>query len=455
MIETLKNKWTEFWQVIPAEFNQLVPGFVAEEEERIRTSVRVIGLCGLILVGSLAITNWLFYRQDILVLGSINLIILLMNGLYVINRRPEMRRISIELLFYTGFFIFVGGATIASLILREITSLVLASTVFVVILVIVSSFNYWLASTLFVLVGYLVFINVVGIAPERGAANSYIAVFTVISPFFVWFVNRTAFRQRWQAFLDRHRLEEANEKLQEQTAVLAQTNTLLETRNEELDAFAHTVAHDLKNPFAIVIGYAEILQDEITAAEHPHWHEYLTQVSKAGRKGDSIIRELLLLAAVRREDVELAPLEMGGIVAQALERLSHHVAEQNVELRQPVDWPVVMGYAGWVEEVWVNYISNAIKYGGRPCRLELITQMMPDGWVRFGVHDNGKGLTEEEQSRLFTEFTRLDTQWAEGHGLGLSVVRRIVEKLNGRVGIISGVGQGSTFYFELRQNSQQ
>jgi signal transduction histidine kinase len=146
---------------------------------------------------------------------------------------------------------------------------------------------------------------------------------------------------------------------------------------------------------------------------------------------------------------------MGGIVAQALERLSHHVAEQNVELRQPVDWPVVMGYAGWVEEVWVNYISNAIKYGGRPCRLELITQMMPDGWVRFGVHDNGKCLTEEEQSRLFTEFTRLDTQWAEGHGLGLSVVRRIVEKLNGRVGIISGVGQGSTFYFELRQNSQQ
>jgi len=140
---------------------------------------------------------------------------------------------------------------------------------------------------------------------------------------------------------------------------------------------------------------------------------------------------------------------MGIIVAQALERMSHHIEANAVEVVQAEQWPVVMGYPGWVEEVWVNYISNAIKYGGRPCRVELTAEVRPDGWVRFGVQDNGAGLSPKEQTVLFTEFTRLDKLRAKGHGLGLSIVQRIMEKLNGRVGIESEVGQGSTFYFEL------
>ena len=228
-----------------------------------------------------------------------------------------------------------------------------------------------------------------------------------------------------------------------------EANRELQKRNEELDAFAHTVAHDLKNPLTIVVGYAEILQDELMEADDTRLLDYANQAVAAGLKGNKIIQELLLLAAVRKEDIILLPLQMDGIVTQALERLSHHIEEEQVALIKPGHWPVVMGYAGWVEEVWVNYVSNAIKYGGRPCRVELGATAMPDGMMRFWVRDNGKGLTAEEQAVLFTEFTRLDKLRAKGHGLGLSIVVRIMEKLNGRVGIESVVGEGSTFYFEL------
>jgi two-component system sensor histidine kinase/response regulator len=99
--------------------------------------------------------------------------------------------------------------------------------------------------------------------------------------------------------------------------------------------------------------------------------------------------------------------------------------------------------------VWANYISNAIKYGGRPPHIELGATAQDDGMVRFWVRDNGAGLTPEEQTRLFIPFTRLDQVQVKGHGLGLSIVRRIVGKLGGQVGVESQVGQGSVFSFTL------
>jgi two-component system, sensor histidine kinase and response regulator len=102
-----------------------------------------------------------------------------------------------------------------------------------------------------------------------------------------------------------------------------------------------------------------------------------------------------------------------------------------------------------VAEVWANYLSNAIKYGGDPPRAELGADLPADGRVRFWVRDNGPGLSPEDQARLFAPFERLHQVRAQGHGLGLSIVRRIVEKLGGEVGVESAVGQGSTFWFTL------
>jgi signal transduction histidine kinase len=124
------------------------------------------------------------------------------------------------------------------------------------------------------------------------------------------------------------------------------------------------------------------------------------------------------------------------------------------EVALPDTWPVALGYGPWIEQVWVNYLSNAIKYGGEPPRVELGADVSgyagpSQGRVRFWVRDNGPGLGEEEIGSLFVPFTRLDQARAQGHGLGLSIVRRIVEKLGGGVGVESEPGEGSLFYFAL------
>jgi PAS domain S-box-containing protein len=233
--------------------------------------------------------------------------------------------------------------------------------------------------------------------------------------------------------------------------ILRQHTGELEARNAELDAFAHTVAHDLKNPVSSVVGYADVLRRNYATLPEDVQEEFLDVITRNSRKIASIIDELLLLSSVRgMGEVEMHPLEMGRIVAEARGRLLHLIEEHQGEIDLPDSWPVAMGYGPWVEAVWTNYINNALKYGGHPPRIELGSMVHADGWIRFWVRDNGQGLSHEEQARLFTPFERLHKTRAQGHGLGLSIVQRIVKKLGGQVGVESGVpGEGCEFYFTL------
>jgi signal transduction histidine kinase len=223
----------------------------------------------------------------------------------------------------------------------------------------------------------------------------------------------------------------------------------LERQNAELDAFAHTVAHDLKNPLTALTAFSTMLEAEGSHMAPDQISQDMRVITKNAQRAANIIDELLLLASVRRqEEIESTPLDMARIVAEAKERLSGMIAQHQGEIVTRDEWPVAVGYGPWVQEVWVNYISNALKYGGRPPRVELGATAR-DGTVHFWVRDNGEGLGEQEQDSLFTEFTRLHQVRAGGYGLGLSIVRRIVEKLGGDVGVESEVGEGSTFYFTL------
>jgi PAS domain S-box-containing protein len=259
----------------------------------------------------------------------------------------------------------------------------------------------------------------------------------------------------------------------------------LAAQNAELDAFNHTVAHDLKNPLGLVIGYARFLASAYDTLSDDEIQLSLKTMLRSSEKLDSIIKELLLLAGVRKEEVVSVPLAMGEIVQEACVRfeLIIHETGAHISLPDPVAWPVALGHAPWVEEVWANYISNALKYGGRPQEsippyvelgytildfglpivdLEPLSGMSqpkienlkskiqnPESKIVFWVRDNGWGLASEAQTKLFAPFTRLEHVRAQGYGLGLSIVRRIVEKLGGEVGVISAPGEGSYFYFTL------
>lgn len=230
---------------------------------------------------------------------------------------------------------------------------------------------------------------------------------------------------------------------------LQAANTDLQTRNAELDAFAHTVAHDLKNALNTIMGHAELLEYDLETLPQEALLPSVRSIGRMGHKMNNIIEELMLLAGVRDQVITPQPLDMAVIVAEASTRLEYMLRDARVEVHVPSHWPIALGYGPWVEEVWVNYMSNAIKYGGTPPRLELGATPTSNGAIRFWVRDNGAGLSADEQARLFTQFERLDAVRATGHGLGLSIVKRIVERLNGEVGVNSRPGQGSTFFFTL------
>ncbi len=253
-------------------------------------------------------------------------------------------------------------------------------------------------------------------------------------------------------------LRDLHRQLNRANARLASQLKELEARNEELDAFAHTVAHDIKNPLTTIAGYADSLLVDRHVMSETEQDEALRILKQSTIRIVNIVDELLLLASVRRTEVTIEPLDMDYVIEQARKRLAYLIREYQAEIVVPTEWPQVVGHAPWIEEIWVNYISNGCKYGGTPPRLELGAQLLADGWVQFWVHDNGNGISPQEQAQLFTPYTRLGHMQdglplvrARGHGLGLSIVRRIVEKMGGQVGVESEnlPGRGSTFSFTL------
>jgi signal transduction histidine kinase len=236
------------------------------------------------------------------------------------------------------------------------------------------------------------------------------------------------------------------------------TNAQLQLEIEErerliadLDAFAHTVAHDLKTPVSIIAGHSTLLLDDRTDMAGAQTREFIRLIEQTAYRMGQIIDEILFLASVRQREIIPHRLDTQGIVREAEKRLAPMIAEHRANIRKPTSWPEAWGHASWVEEVWVNYIGNAIKYGGNPPQIELGATPEDNGRVRFWIHDNGDGLSQKAQARLFSAFTRLDETKSQGHGLGLSIVKRIVEKLGGEVAVESaGIpGQGSTFSFTL------
>ncbi len=241
-------------------------------------------------------------------------------------------------------------------------------------------------------------------------------------------------------------LQAANEQLQKEIAIREQLIG-------DLNAFARMVAHDLKAPLQNQTILIHILDLKLKGINAPEEIMQLThQLQHLVQKQAEIIQELLTLASLRSQEIVLVPLDMEKVVQEVLNRLHFVIEDNRAEIILPSSWPVAMGHAPWIEEVWANYITNAIKYGGSPPVVQLGAIVEDDGFVRFWIQDNGDGISPENQSKLFQDFSRVERGKVEGHGLGLSIVARIIEKMGGRVGVDSRgrPGEGSRFWFTLR-----
>ncbi|GJM42158.1 MAG: hypothetical protein DHS20C20_24400 [Ardenticatenaceae bacterium] len=226
----------------------------------------------------------------------------------------------------------------------------------------------------------------------------------------------------------------------------------LQDQNLALNEFAHTVAHQIQGLLSQMVGYASLVdshyQDELSTPAQ----QAVDQIMQSGYKMNNVITELLFLASMRSENIQVNKLDNKRILAEVFKRLRYQIRESNAVIKMPESWPQAVGYAPWIEEVWLNYLSNGLKYGskeGHPLRLQIGAERQENGMVRFWVADYGQGISKINQKRLFKPHTRVTSKKIRGEGLGLSIVWRIVKKSGGEVGVDSTEGSGSCFWFTL------
>jgi signal transduction histidine kinase len=222
-----------------------------------------------------------------------------------------------------------------------------------------------------------------------------------------------------------------------------------QARAQELDSFTYTVSHDLKAPLSNLKGFAEVLAEDYADGLDKQGRFCLDRITANAEIMAQMIDELLLLSRLDREERTAEPVDVNRVIVGVLLQLHPEIQERGIQIEIQQDMPTLAGQEIWLEQVFANLIGNAIKFiddGNPDPRVQVGWKEHPEGAL-FWVRDNGVGIAAADQERVFELFARLHTLQRQGTGLGLPIVRRVIERANGRIWIESEAGQGSTFYF--------
>lgn len=213
-----------------------------------------------------------------------------------------------------------------------------------------------------------------------------------------------------------------------------------------------TVSHDLKQPLAVMNGYTELLllhkQFDATGIN------FMEMVRKSISNMRQLIDDLLDMAKIESGiRLNLQPINIKGLISECLDLLQPTILNKHMEVSMPIadDVPPVSADRARLQQILINLISNAIKYTPPEGKVK-ITAEKRDSVVRIAIQDNGLGISPEDQAHIFDRFYRVrrpETDSIEGTGLGLAIVKSLVEAHNGRIGLESRLGEGSTFYLTL------
>ena len=244
--------------------------------------------------------------------------------------------------------------------------------------------------------------------------------------------------------------QQADAKLQDELGYRKKLIAELESKNAELERFTYTVSHDLKSPLFTIRGFLGYLEKDAASGNQERLKSDIQRINDATEKMQRLLNELLELSRIGRLMNESQPVSFGELAHEVLELVQGRIMERGITVHIQSDLPTVFGDRQRLAEVLQNLIDNAAKFIGNQTepRIEIGQWGDDEGKPVFYVKDNGIGIQTEHHDRIFGLFNKLDIK-SDGTGIGLSIVKRIVEVHGGRIWVESEAGKGSTFYFTL------
>ncbi len=259
---------------------------------------------------------------------------------------------------------------------------------------------------------------------------------------------------RDQAFHEIGERKQAQKALQQNEKELERLLSELARNNEELETFVYTVSHDLKTPIVTIEGFIGALREDFGDLLSGEGERYLSYMSQAARKMEMLISDLLELSRIGRLTEKKGEFPFGEVVQEALTGLQALIRERGVQVDIQKNLPVVYGERKRLVQVMENLLSNAVKYMGEdnPSPQIHVGIQREGAQALFFVRDNGIGIDQRHFEKIFQIFQRLPSakEHGEGTGVGLTIVKQIVERLGGRIWVESEIGKGSTFFFTLK-----
>ncbi len=253
-----------------------------------------------------------------------------------------------------------------------------------------------------------------------------------------------------------HSLNERIGELKEAEKSQEQLISKLEAQNAELERFTYTISHDLKSPLITTKCFLEILESEVKEGNMKNFQENIAYIDTATSTMEQLLEELLELAKIGRVIDEKEHFSLKEAVEGVFPLFYTNIQEKNIHVEIDPSLPQMYGDYKRIKEVFQNLIGNAIKFMGEVkdpfIAIGMETKNNQDC---FFVRDNGIGIEPQFHQRIFGLFDRIDST-VEGTGVGLAIVKRIIEVHGGKIWVESfGKGQGSTFYFTLPKEENE
>jgi light-regulated signal transduction histidine kinase (bacteriophytochrome) len=225
----------------------------------------------------------------------------------------------------------------------------------------------------------------------------------------------------------------------------------LQRSNAELEQFAYIASHDLQEPLRMIASYIQLIEEDYKEKLDADADQYIAFAVEGAKRMQTLIEDLLAYSRVGTRGEPLMPTSMKSVLSEAIANLEVAIEESHAVVTHD-QLPTVLGDESQLIQLFQNLVGNAIKFKSDDApAIHVGVEETKDDWV-FSVRDNGIGIDMKYAERIFTVFQRLHSREEyAGTGIGLAVVKKIVERHGGRIWVESTPAKGSTFYFTLRK----